>query len=79
MSTATGLPESAAFLAENRQAEVYAVATVFFVLSLLALSGRLGAARIAGKPLWWDDWFAIIATVSSNRPFPLKETQSPFR
>ncbi|TFB04657.1 hypothetical protein CCMA1212_003284 [Trichoderma ghanense] len=63
MSTATGLPESAAFLAENRQAEVYAVATVFFVLSLLALSGRLGAARIAGKPLWWDDWFAIIATI----------------
>lgn len=64
MSTTSGTAESAAFLAENRQAEVYAVATVFFVLSLLALSGRLAAARIVGKSLGWDDWFAIIATVS---------------
>jgi hypothetical protein len=64
MSNTTGPSENAAFLAENRQAEVYAVATVFFVLSLLALSGRLAAARFARKPLWWDDWFAIIAAVS---------------
>ncbi|KAL6699289.1 hypothetical protein J3F84DRAFT_406036 [Trichoderma pleuroticola] len=63
MSTMNGTAESAAFWAENRQAEVYAVSTVFFVLSLLSLSGRLTAARIVGKSLWWDDWFAIIATV----------------
>lgn len=64
MSTTNGAPESAAFLSENRQAEVYAISTVFFILSLLALSGRLAAARIVGKSLWWDDWFAVIATVS---------------
>lgn len=62
MSTASNATVSAAFISENRQAEVYVVSTVFFVLSLLSLSGRLTAARIVGKSLWWDDWFAIIAT-----------------
>lgn len=64
MSTTSGTPESAAFLSENRQAEVYVVSTVFFILSLLCVSGRLISARILGKSLWWDDWFAIIAAVS---------------
>ena len=73
MSTTNAPPESAAFLAENKQAEVYAVATVFFALSLLAVSGRLIAARFAGKPLWWDDWLAIIAGVSLDYPFTLQE------
>ena len=55
--------QEAAFLAQNRQGEVYAVHISFFVLMMLIVPARFASARAAKKPLSWDDWLALIAAV----------------
>ncbi|KAH7044539.1 hypothetical protein B0J12DRAFT_577841 [Macrophomina phaseolina] len=57
--------QEAAFLTQNRQGEVYAVHITFFVLMLLAVYARYTSARMAQKPLSWDDWFAFAAAVNT--------------
>lgn len=55
-----------AYLAQNRQPEVYAVHTVFFVLALLAVAGRFyTAVRVAKRALAWHDWLALMAGVGT--------------
>lgn len=72
MDTTIMTPEQeAAFLTQNRQGEVYAVHITFFVLMLLAVYARYTSARMAQKPLSWDDWFAFAAAVGSGRRFPM--------
>ncbi|GKT80498.1 integral membrane protein [Colletotrichum tofieldiae] len=55
--------ELAAFRAEDRSGEVYIIHTIFFVLAILSVFARLGAARHSGRKIGWDDWLAVASLI----------------
>ncbi|OMP89046.1 hypothetical protein BK809_0005767 [Diplodia seriata] len=80
MDATTMTPEQqAAFLAQNRQGEVYAVHISFFLLMLMVIPARIASARMAKKPLSWDDWLAFVAAVSSIRTTEIEHADTASR
>lgn len=45
---------------ETRQPLIYAVTGIVTVLTLVVLSLRIWARRIAKARFWWDDWYGKI-------------------
>ncbi|RDW91625.1 hypothetical protein BP5796_02790 [Coleophoma crateriformis] len=50
-------------MSENMQPTIIAVNTIGLVLAIAAVGLRVAARKIAGAPLWWDDWLVVLALV----------------
>ena len=58
MSSSTLTPEE---LMADKGYKVLVSAIVLYVLVVTSVALRFSARRISKAPLWWDDWFILLA------------------
>lgn len=57
------LPQDMAEQQENRTPTIVATVTALWVLSYIAVGGRVCGRFVGHTKLWWDDWLILLAAV----------------